>query len=83
MHARPVPYSRVKSHDDLISGRRGDSGVQFSIIYIDIAQHVFILLLKNYMQVLTVFIQNRISSAILAHNKHFSLHDIYISHDIP
>jgi len=35
LHARPVPYSRVKSRDDLISGRRGDSGVQFSIIYID------------------------------------------------
>jgi len=35
LHARPVPYSRVKSHDDLISGHQGDSGVQFSIIYID------------------------------------------------
>ena len=30
LQARPVLYSRVKSRDDLISGRRGDSGVQFS-----------------------------------------------------
>jgi len=35
LHARPRPYSRVKSRDDPISGRRGDSGVQFSFIYID------------------------------------------------
>ena len=38
-HARPRPYSRVKSRDDPISGRRGDSGVLFSFIYIDALQN--------------------------------------------
>jgi len=34
-HARELPCSRVKSRDDPISGRRGDSGVLFSFIYKD------------------------------------------------
>jgi len=34
LHARPLPYSHVKSRDDPISGRRGDSGVLYSFIYI-------------------------------------------------
>jgi len=34
-HASEVAYSRVKSRDDPISGRRGDSGVLYSIIYKD------------------------------------------------
>jgi len=34
-HARPLPYSQVKSRDDPISGRRGDSGVLYSFIYKD------------------------------------------------
>jgi len=28
-HARELQYSRAKSRDDLISGRRGDSGVPY------------------------------------------------------
>jgi len=32
-HARELPCSRVKSRDDPISGRRGDSGVTYSFIY--------------------------------------------------
>ena len=32
-HPRGLPCSRVKSHDDPISGRRGDSGVLFFFIY--------------------------------------------------
>ena len=32
---RLPPYSHVKSRDDPISGRRGDSRVQFYFIYID------------------------------------------------
>jgi len=32
-HARDLPCSRVKSHDDLISDRRGDSAVPYSFIY--------------------------------------------------
>jgi len=32
-HASEVACSRVKSRDDPISGRRGDSGVQYSFIY--------------------------------------------------
>jgi len=34
-HASEVAYSRVKSRDDPISGRRGDSGVLYSFIYKD------------------------------------------------
>ena len=34
-HARDLPCSRVKSHDDPISGRRGDSAVPYCFIYID------------------------------------------------
>jgi len=32
---RQRPYSRVKSRDDPISGRRGDSGVLYCFIYKD------------------------------------------------
>jgi len=35
-HARELPCSRVKSCDDPISGRRGDSGVPYSFIYRDL-----------------------------------------------
>jgi len=34
-HGRQRPYSRVKSRDDPISGRRGDSGVLYCFIYTD------------------------------------------------
>jgi len=34
-HPRGLPCSHVKSRDDPISGRRGDSGVLFSFIYKD------------------------------------------------
>jgi len=34
-HARELPCSRVKSRDDPISGRRGDSAVAYSFIYKD------------------------------------------------
>jgi len=34
-HARPLPYSHLKSRDDLISGLPGDSGVLYPFIYID------------------------------------------------
>ena len=32
-HARDLPCSRVKSRDDPISDRRGDSAVRYSFIY--------------------------------------------------
>jgi len=35
-HPRGLPCSHVKSRDDPISGRRGDSRVLFSFIYIDL-----------------------------------------------
>ena len=35
LHARELPCSSVKSRDDPISGRRGDSGVLYSFIYRD------------------------------------------------
>jgi len=35
-HARPLPYSHVKSREDPISSRRGDSGVLYPFIYIDL-----------------------------------------------
>jgi len=34
-HARELPCSGVKSRDYPISGRRGDSGIPYSFIYID------------------------------------------------
>jgi len=34
-HARELPCSHVKSHDDPISDRRADSAVPYSFIYID------------------------------------------------
>ena len=34
-HGRQRPYSRVKSRDDPISGRRGDGGVLYCFIYKD------------------------------------------------
>jgi len=37
-HARDLPCSRVKSRDDPISGRRGDSAVPYCFIYIDIVR---------------------------------------------
>ena len=35
-HARELPCSCVKSHDDAIIGRQGDSGVLFSFMYMQI-----------------------------------------------
>jgi len=46
-HGRPLPYSHVKSLDDLISGCRRDSGVLFSFIYIDCVTSVRITVLSN------------------------------------
>jgi len=37
-HAQELPCSRVKSRDDPISGRQGDSRVLYSFIYIDTCQ---------------------------------------------
>ena len=39
-HARELPCSRVKSRDDPISGRRGDSGVPYSFIYRDLEVYI-------------------------------------------
>ena len=39
---RELPCSRVKSCDDSISGRRGDSAVPYSFIYRDSLQHLFL-----------------------------------------
>jgi len=41
-HPRALPCSRVKSRDNPISGRRGDSAVPYSFIYRDSLQHLFL-----------------------------------------
>ena len=46
-HARELPSSRVKSRDDPISGRRGDSGVPYSFIYRDFAPVVLFTLQQH------------------------------------
>ena len=37
-HPRALPCSRLKSRDDPISGRRGDSGVLYCFIYTDVSE---------------------------------------------
>jgi len=54
LHARPRQYSRVKFHDDPISGRRGDSGVQFSFVYID---SIVIFMILQYCHITLFFPQ--------------------------